>query len=379
MRTWSIGIGSIGNIALRLHLSFLLLLVFVIAGSLEPHAGGAIRGLLLFCIMLASVLLHEIGHLIAALSRGIRPKAVMLLPIGGVQIRDSSDLHTHKDAKDEIAIALGGPIISLIAAAVGAAAIHFLLPQAGVFTRPLTIYPTPLNLAKSAVWVNLLLAAVNLLPAYPLDGGRLLRVLLAWPTGSETRFNFSEATRRAVAIAQVFSMFLIFAGIWNQWLMLVGICIFLAVQIEDRSAIFHAVVESVRLEDIMLTEFATLSPADTLQDALGKAVHTLQDDFPVIRGGDLVGVINKQGILEALRRDGDAYVQSAMRRVFDVCHRGESLAVAFKKITSQGATLIPVVDNERLIGIVTLQNVMHSMGLIAESRRLQRTRLDLND
>jgi CBS domain-containing protein len=151
------------------------------------------------------------------------------------------------------------------------------------------------------------------------------------------------------------------------------------VQIEDRSAIFHAVVESVRLEDIMLTEFATLSPADTLQDALGKAVHTLQDDFPVIRGGDLVGVINKQGIIEALRRDGDAYVQSAMRRVFDVCHRGESLAIAFKKITSQGATLIPVVDNERLIGIVTLQNVMHSMGLIAETRRLQRTRIDITD
>jgi Zn-dependent protease len=377
MRTWSIGIGSIGNITLRLHLSFLLLLVFVVAGSLEPRAGGAVRGLLLFCIMVASVLLHEIGHLIAALSRGIRPKAVMMLPIGGVQIRDSADLHTVKDARDEIAIALGGPIISLIAAGVGAAAVYFLLPQAGVFAKP--YYPTPINLAKSVVWINMLLAAVNLLPAYPLDGGRLLRVLLAWPTGGETRFNFAQATRRAVAIAQVFSMFLIFAGIWNQWLMLVGICIFLAVQIEDRSALFHAVVESVRLEDIMLTEFATLSPADTLQDALGKAVHTLQDDFPVIRGGDLVGVINKQGIIEALRRDGDAYVQSAMRRVFDVCHRGESLAVAFKKITSQGATLIPVVDDERLIGIVTLQNVMHSMGLIAESRRLQRTRADIND
>jgi CBS domain-containing protein len=122
----------------------------------------------------------------------------------------------------------------------------------------------------------------------------------------------------------------------------------------------------------MLTEFATLSPADTLQDALHKAVHTLQDDFPVIRGSDLVGVINKQGIIAALRDNGNGYVQSAMGRVEEVCHRGESLGVAFRKITAQGATLIPVVDNERLIGIVTLQNVMHSMGLIAESRRLLR-------
>jgi CBS domain-containing protein len=168
-------------------------------------------------------------------------------------------------------------------------------------------------------------------------------------------------------------MVMMFAGISNAWFMLAGISLFLAVQIEDRSMLFHAVVESVRLEDIMLTEFATLSPADTLQDALHKAVHTLQDDFPVIRGSDLVGVINKQGIIAALRDNGNGYVQSAMARVQDVCHRGESLGVAFRKITAQGATLIPVVDNDRLIGIVTLQNVMHSMGLIAESRRLRRT------
>ena len=93
---------------------------------------------------------------------------------------------------------------------------------------------------------------------------------------------------------------------------------------------------------------------------------------PVIRGSDLVGVINKQGIIAALRDNGNGYVQSAMGKVKDVCHRGESLGVAFRKITAQGATLIPVVDNDRLIGIVTLQNVMHSMGLIAESRRLRR-------
>jgi CBS domain-containing protein len=163
-----------------------------------------------------------------------------------------------------------------------------------------------------------------------------------------------------------------FAGIWNPWFMLAGISIFIAVQIEDRSTLFHAVVESVRLEEIMLTEFATLSPADTLQDALNKAVHTLQDDFPVIRSGDLVGVINKQGLIEALRRDGDGYVQSSMRKVFEVCQRTESLSVAFGKINKAGATLIPVVDNDRLVGIVTLQNVMHSMGLIAESRRFRR-------
>ncbi len=114
-----------------------------------------------------------------------------------------------------------------------------------------------------------------------------------------------------------------------------------------------------------------LSPADTLEDALNKAVHTLQDDFPVVRGSDMVGVISKQRIVEALRREGNGYVQSAMMRGFDMAQRSESLAVVFRKLGSRGLTMIPVVDNFRLVGIVTMQNLMHSMALLAESRRLR--------
>src|SRR5262249_13619098 len=128
----------------------------------------------------------------------------------------------------------------------------------------------------------------------------------------------------------------------------------------------------IHLEDIMLTDFATLSPADTLEDALRKAVHCLQDDFPVVRGGDMVGVISRQGIVKALRSEGNGYVQSAMNRAYEIACRSESLASAFGKISHRGATLIPVVEDERLVGIVTEQNLMHSMGLLVETRRLQR-------
>jgi CBS domain-containing protein len=154
-------------------------------------------------------------------------------------------------------------------------------------------------------------------------------------------------------------------------IMFVGFMLFMAVQIEDRSLLFQRVIETVRLEEVMLTEFSTLSPADTLQDALDKAVHTLQDDFPVVRGADLVGVISKQTIIEALRSGNEGYVQSAMRRAFEIGSRHDSLAQAFKKLTS-GSPVLPIVENERLIGIVTLQNLMHSMGLLAESRKLRR-------
>ena len=147
--------------------------------------------------------------------------------------------------------------------------------------------------------------------------------------------------------------------------------LFLGAQLEERSLVFHSVLEQVRLEEVMLTDFATLSPGDTLQDALHKAVHCLQDDFPVIRGSDMVGVISKQKILQALRASGNSYVQSAMNQVYEVGQKGESLSGAFHKITQGGLTLIPVVEDQRLVGIVTLQNLMHSMAMLAESRRLR--------
>jgi CBS domain-containing protein len=167
-------------------------------------------------------------------------------------------------------------------------------------------------------------------------------------------------------------LLLLFGGLWNRWLMLTGFFLFIAAQFEERTVLFHSVLENVRMEEIMLTDFSTLSPADTLEDALSKAVHTLQDDFPVVRGTEMVGVVSRQKILQAFRAGGNAYVQSVMNRAFDIAGREDSLASAFRKLTSRGLTIIPVVEQERLVGIVTLQNLMHSMGLLAESRRLRK-------
>jgi CBS domain-containing protein len=153
---------------------------------------------------------------------------------------------------------------------------------------------------------------------------------------------------------------------------MIGFFLFVGAQLEERSAMFQSVLQRVRLEEVMLTDFATLSPADTLEDALDKAVHTLQDDFPVVRGGDMVGVISKQKILDALRAEGNGYVQAAMNRIFEVASKQESLASAFRKLSARNLSIIPVVDEQHLVGIVTLQNLMHSMALLAESRKLRR-------
>ena len=195
-----------------------------------------------------------------------------------------------------------------------------------------------------------------------------------------------RATQRAVSIGNVFSILMIMLGVlisaraetrWDgYWLMMIGFFLWAGAQLEERSAVFQSVLQSVRLEEIMLTDFATLSPADTLEDALEKAVHTLQDDFPVVRGSDMVGVVSRQKILEALRAEGNGYVQAVMNRIFEVAAKQESLASAFRKLSSRNLSIIPVVDEQHLVGIVTLQNLMHSMSLLAESRKLRREALD---
>jgi Zn-dependent protease/CBS domain-containing protein len=375
MRSWSIPIGRLFDVDLRLHLAYAFLFAFIY--WTEPQADAAQqfeRTMALVGIILASVLVHESAHLILSVHYALPVRSVVLLPIGGVSLLDETAFFTPETSQPgeppgmkrwqrEAVVAAAGPVVSFVVAIIAAVILAAVAPQIRLSQRP---WIHTGGLMRSIVWVNVFLGAINLLPAYPLDGGRVLRALF-------TRImDFMRATRQAVTIGQACSMLLFFAGMWNTWLMMIGFFLFIGAQLEERSVMFQSVLENVRMGDVMLTDFATLSPADTLEDALHKAVHSLQDDFPVIRGTDMVGVISRQNILEALRSEGNSYVQSAMNRAYEVAARSDSLAAAFRKITARGMTLIPVVENERLVGIVTLQNLMHSMSLLAETRRLRR-------
>jgi len=372
MRSWSIPLGRLFGIEIRVHLTFLFLLVFV--WSTEPatqDVNAALRGLGLVGIVFGSVVLHELGHALMARGSGVPAKAIILLPIGGVTLLDEANAIPDpvNGWKREIRIAVAGPLISLFVAGVSALILLAVIPGFSLGTKPF-LYSGAL--LRSVVWANLYLGLLNLLPAYPMDGGRVLRAIFS------RRADMVPATQRAVRIGHVFSIMFMMVGmlVSNWWLVMIGFFLFVGAQLEERSAVFQSVLQSVRLEEVMLTDFATLSPADTLEDALEKAVHTLQDDFPVVRGSDMVGVVSRQKILEALRAEGNGYVQAVMNRIFDVAAKQESLASAFRKLSARNLSIIPIVDEQRLVGIVTLQNLMHSMSLLAESRKLRREALD---
>jgi CBS domain-containing protein len=240
---------------------------------------------------------------------------------------------------------------------------------------------TPLHLMRSTVWLSAILGLLHVVPAYPLDGGRVLRGNFARIRGT------AQATKAASGMGQGFGALAMIAGLallalpnnggagaagLSPWLIMIGFFIFIGAQLEDQGVVFQSVVETVRMRDVMLTEFSTMSPSDTLADALYKAIHSLQDEFPVVRGANLVGIVSRQGILQALRSDGNGYVQSIMSRSFQVAEPEDSLGLMIRRIAGGRMSLVPVADRGRIVGIVTWQNLSSSMGLLAEHRRFER-------
>jgi CBS domain-containing protein len=362
MRSWSVPVGRIGDVHVRLHLSFLFLLFVVWSFDAKPLGPAVIgRGFWLVALIFVSVVIHELAHGLVSGKEGLPQRVLILMPICGVTLMEENSMQL-RDPVGRTGVALMGPLANLLLALGGVLFAATFFPSVQLDREPF-VYSG--NLVRSFVWVNLFLFALHLFPAYPSDAGRLFRAQLA------RRMSPVQATRKAVSVGQIFSIGLMFAGVWYSWLMIAGFLLFLSAMLEERSIVFQSVLEGLRLEEVMLTDFSTLSPADTLEDALLKAVHTLQDDFPVVRGSDMVGVISRQSIVSAIRSEGNGYVQMAMQRVFQVAQKGESLASGLRKLAVHNLSIIPVVDDGRLIGIVTFQNLMHSMRLLAESRKLK--------
>lgn len=363
MRGWSFPLVRIMGLELRIHMFFVLLLGFCIVFA--NVAGISItRAVVLWLLVLLAVLVRETARIIAAIYLSLDLRNVLLLPIGGL-FAYASPQSSERATEPRIvrSMAVVGPLANLGFAALLAAMIMAVAPGVPLFAKP---WVTPLHLLRGAVCINLLLAGIHLLPAYPLDMGRVLRRAAGGPQALASRFSVPRMLTQTIPIL----LFVCGAMYQIPWMLVAGFFIPIAGHLDDQGMLFQSVVDTVRMGDIMLTDFSALSPSDTLEDALEKAIHSLQDDFPVVRGRNLVGVVSKQHILDALRSDGNGYVQGIMMRAFHVAQPDDSLGSAFRRITGgRGLSLVPIIEGERIVGIVTLQNLMHSMGLLSEGRR----------
>jgi CBS domain-containing protein/general stress protein CsbA len=352
------------GVEMRVHIFFplLVLVLFAISG-----ANGWPRGLALFLLLVAAVAVRETARLLVGAWLGLRLRAILLLPIGGLFAYANPESQENANrGGGQLALALAGPLANWSAALAAAGIILGAGGDVRLFEHP---FITPAYLLRSLVWMQAFLGLLHVFPAYPLDCGRLIRTSFARTHGS------GPAGRAAAGLGQVLAGAAIVGGMVAQepWLALAGFFIMIGAQVEDQGVFFQSVVDTVRMREVMLTDFATLSPSDTLADALYRCVHSLQEDFPVVRGPQLVGIVSRQRIVEALRNDGNGYVQSVMSRAFQVARPEDTLGTTIRRLTAgHGLPMIPVTESGRVVGIVSVQNLMSSMALLSEQRRIER-------
>lgn len=344
---WSIRIGSPFGIPVRVHLTFLLLLAWY--GALiwreEPSAGAVVRGLAFILTLFLCVVLHELGHALVARRYGIPTRDITLLPIGGVaRLEKMPD-----DPRQELWVALAGPAVNVVIAG----AIFLLSRITATLPSVEAMSLTGGSFLARVMWVNIFLVLFNLLPAFPMDGGRVLRALLA------TRMEYPRATRLAATIGQSMAFLFGFAGLFsNPMLILIGLFVWIGAAQEAGMVQMKYSLSGIPVSRAIVTEFRTLAPSDTLATAIELTLAGTQRDFPVVENGTLVGLLQQRDMLAALARGGtDVPVAAVMQRDFEVVQLSDMVEAAFRRLGVRRSTSAPVLSQGRLVGMVTMDNI----------------------
>ncbi len=328
-------IGRIANIELVIHPTFWLILGFVAWTVARTGGDMAAIGLELLFVstIFGCVVLHELGHALAARRYGIGTESITLYPIGGI-----ARLERMPDKPvQELVVALAGPAVNVvIAALVGVA----LLAVESPF------------LVRLAV-VNVVLVLFNMLPAFPMDGGRVLRALLAM------RMPMLRATRLAAGVGKVMVVPFVVAGLfWNPFLVLIGLFVWFGGSAETRAVMMRESLGGARVMQASTSGFYVLRPHGTLNDAVQLTLETPQRDFPVMQDGEIVGVLSQKRLLEALEQRGP---QTAVSEVMDVSPPSvaaqDRLQDAVGKMQQAKSPFLPVTDRGRPVGILTRDSV----------------------
>ncbi|HEX4174105.1 MAG TPA: site-2 protease family protein [Acetobacteraceae bacterium] len=345
--TWSIPIGSVAGTAIRIHVTFLLLLLWItITYYIQGGTQAAIQGVTFVVLVFVCIVLHEFGHVLAAKRYGVQTPDITLLPIGGVARLSRIPEHPGQ----ELVIALAGPAVNVIIAAF----LYFVLG-----TLP-TLAGTDLqspgsDMLERLASVNVFLVLFNLIPAFPMDGGRVLRALLAY------RMSYIRATQLAASIGQGVAFLFGLLGLFgNPLLLFIALFVYLAAAAEAHSVQMRQVSRGILAADAAITRFEALSPASRLADAVQALIRTTQHEFPVVDGaGRLRGVLTRDAMIKALAEYGpNVPVTEVMTRDVPVVQSRQSLEDAIQLLQDNGAPVAAVVDpTGRLVGLITPENI----------------------
>ncbi|MBI4559092.1 MAG: site-2 protease family protein [Candidatus Hydrogenedentes bacterium] len=372
---WSWRIARLAGIDVYLHATFLLLLgVFVVPpilyGVLRTGTPGArpagdyllvAAGELLYvCTIFGIVVLHELGHALAARRYGIRTRDIILLPIGGVARLERMP----EEPIQELIVALAGPAVNVVLAVIAFAT---LIPVAGLGALGEWSFISGSILQRLFV-INVILALFNLLPAFPMDGGRVLRALLA------IKLDYVQATHIAATVGQGMAFLLGFLGLVTQQYMLIFVALFVWMGAAEEASVVQmkSALGGIPISRAMITDFRTLSENEPLGNAVAHILAGFQQDFPVLENGQLVGVLTRNDLMTGLtQRGAQTPVGEVMKRQFATADPSEMLNHVFARLQECECHTLPVVRNGQLVGIVTMENLGEFMMIQSALRKVR--------
>jgi len=344
---WSWKLGRFAGIDVYIHATFLLLVGFY-GVSYGANGGGVaamIEGIAFILALFGCVLLHEYGHALTARRYGIPTRDITLYPIGGV-----ARLERMPDKpRQELWVALAGPAVNVvIAAAVGA---WLFFSNAFVPSSELSMMSG--SFLQRLMMVNLSLVVFNLIPAFPMDGGRVLRALLA------TRMDYVRSTRIAATLGQGIALVFGFVGLFTApTLIFIAFFVWIAAGQELGMVQMKATLTGIPVSRAMLTDFRTLHPLEPVSRAMNLIVSGVQQDFPVVDQGRLVGILTHEDLLEALKQGrSHLSVGHVMRRDFEWIDANDLLEAAFARLSGSSLQSAPVTWRGQLVGLLTMENV----------------------
>ncbi len=372
---WSWKLGQVAGIGIFVHWTFLLLIAWVvyIYVSLGSDLAGVLDGIVFVLAVFGCIVLHELGHALTARRYGIRTRDITLLPIGGVaRLERMPD-----DPTQELWVALAGPAVNLVVAAVLFPVVALGLGMAVLLDPALLSHAffVGSGFLVRLLIVNVLLVAFNLVPAFPMDGGRVLRSLLAM------KLDYVQATHIAATVGQVLAILFGIAGVFahQPWWLFIALFVYLGAEQESHMVQVRSVMRGVPIRAAMVTRFRTFSQDESLASALNELLVGQQQDFPVMDRDEVVGMLTRSDLLAALAQGKrDVPISEVMRRDCRVVEEAEMLDRTFQRMREWECPTLPVLREGRLVGLITLENVGEWM-MIQSALRKARARGDVDD
>lgn len=369
---WSWKIGDIAGIGVYLHATFLILVAWIgwSYWQSERNIFAVIEGVGFILALFGCVVLHELGHALAARRYGIATRDITLLPIGGVARLERMP----EDPKQEIVVAIAGPLVNVVIAV----AIYAGLLISGNVILSEQVAIVGGSFLVSLMLVNVILVIFNLIPAFPMDGGRVLRAILAM------RMDYARATQQAANIGQLIALVFGLLGLFtNPFLVFIALFVWIGAAAEASMAQIKSALGGIPVELAMLTDYQSLKRKDTLADAVELTISGSQKDFPVVEDGEVVGLLNQADMLTALTKSGpDMSVQEVMKTDIKVADSHEMLEAILARFEQFGLRTMPVTHNRKLVGLITLDNIGEFITIqsaLTERRELRSERVGPND